>query len=125
VGLSVAGVGLPLHFVARCEGEEGPVYVDAFHGTVLDRDGCRRLVEKAAGRVVTLPDSAFRPLRAGEVLARMLRNLRAHHERAGNLHGALACVERTLHLASLDGMGWRERALLLARMSRPAAAARS
>jgi regulator of sirC expression with transglutaminase-like and TPR domain len=125
LGLRVSGVGLPLHFVARCEAEEDPLFVDAFHGDVLDRDGCRRLVAKAAGRDVLLPDRAFRPLRNGEVLGRMLRNLRAAHENAGNLHAALAAVDRSLWLTPLDPAGWRERAVLLARLSRPAAAARS
>ncbi len=125
LGLSVDGVGLPLHFVARCETEEGAVYVDAFHGEVLDEAGCRRLVATAAGRDVLLPVRVFRPLRAWEVLARMLRNLRPVHERVGNWHGVLAVVDRTLWLTPLDAAGWRERALLLARLARPAAAARS
>jgi regulator of sirC expression with transglutaminase-like and TPR domain len=125
LGLPVSGVGLPLHFVARCEADADPLFVDAFHGDVLDRDGCRRLVSRAAGRDVLLPDRAFRPLRTGEVLGRMLRNLRAAHEGAGNLHAALAAVDRSLWLTPLDPGGWRERAVLLARLSRPAAAARS
>lgn len=125
LGLPAHGVGLPLHFVARCDGPEGTLFVDAFHGSVLDEHGCRRLVEHAAGREVLLPSRAFRPLRAGEVLGRMLRNLRAIHEPSGNLHGALSAVDRMLHLAPLDGQGLRDRALLLARLGRPAAAARS
>lgn len=125
LGLEVAGVGLPLHFVARCEGEDGPLFVDAFHGAVLDESGCRLLVASAAGRKVRLPPATFRPLRPGEVLLRMLRNLRALHEQAGHLHMALASVDRTLHLAPLDVQTLRERALLFARLSRPAAAARS
>ena len=55
----------------------------------------------------------------------MLRNLRALHEQAGHLHMALASVERALHLAPLDGQALRDRAVLFARLSRPAAAARS
>lgn len=125
LGLPSSGVGLPLHFVARCEGADGPVFVDAFHGAVLDEDGCRRLVSKAAGRDVTLPARAFRPLRPGEVLARMLRNLRALHEGAGRLHMALASVDRALHLDPLDVAALRERAFLLARLGRPGAAARA
>ncbi len=125
LGLPAHGVGLPLHFVARCEGPQGPLYVDAFHGTVLDEGGCHRLVEAAAGRKVAIPPRAFLPLRPGEVLGRMLRNLRAIHEPAGNLHGALSAVDRSLHLAPLDGQGLRDRALLLARLGRPAAAARA
>jgi len=125
LGLPAQGVGLPLHFVARCEGPEGPLFVDAFHGSVLDESGCRRLVAEAAGREVALPPRAFRPLRPGEVLGRMLRNLRAVHEPAGHLHGALSAVDRMLHLAPLDGQLLRDRAVLLARLGRPAAAARA
>lgn len=125
LGLPGTGVGLPLHFVARCETTEGPVFIDAFHGTVLDASGCRRLVAKAAGRAIDVPDRMLHPLRTSEVLARMLRNLRAAHERTGNLHAALATADRLLHLTPLDGPALRDRALLLARLDRPAAAARA
>ena len=125
LGLRGSGVGLPLHFVARCETAQGPVFIDAFHGDVLDADGCRRLVERAAGRAVEVPDRMLHPLRTSEVLARMLRNLRAAHERAGDLHAALATADRLLHLEPLDGAALRDRAVLLARLDRPAAAART
>ncbi len=125
LGLSGAGVGLPLHFVARCETSNGPVFIDAFHGDVLDASGCRRLVAKAAGREVEVPDRLLNPLRTSEVLTRMLRNLRAAHERAGNLHAALATADRLLHLEPLDGGSLRDRAVLLARLGRPTAAART
>jgi regulator of sirC expression with transglutaminase-like and TPR domain len=125
LGLLAAGVGLPLHFVARCDGGDAPVFVDAFHGTVLDQAGCRRLVEQAAGRDVALPDSVFRPLRPREVLVRVLRNLRGVHMAAGNVHAALGAQDRILHLTPLEPFEWRERAALLARLGRPAAAARS
>jgi len=38
---------------------------------------------------------------------------------------ALAAIERGLHLDGLDGAALRDRALVLARLSRPAAAART
>jgi len=125
LGLAVHGVGLPMHFVARCEAEKGPLYVDAFHGKVLDREGCVRLVADAAGRYVPLPDTTFRPLRSAEVLLRMLRNLRHHHEKEGRLEAVLSAVDRALHLTPLDAAGWRDRAVVLSRLSRPGAAARS
>lgn len=125
LGLRSAGVGLPLHFVARCETGDGPVFVDAFYGALLDEEGCRRLVARAAGRDVSLPASAFRPLRPEEVLARMLRNLRSTHERAGRLHMALASVDRLLHLQPLEVAALRDRAILMARLGRPTAAARA
>lgn len=125
LGMPVTGVGLPLHFVARCETADGPLFVDAFHGEVLDAAGCRALVAKAAGRPVEVPDRLLHPLRSAEVLARMLRNLRGAHERAGNLHAALATADRLLHLTPLDVPALRDRAVLLARLDRPAAAARA
>jgi regulator of sirC expression with transglutaminase-like and TPR domain len=125
LGLQASGVGLPLHFVARCETEGEPVYVDAFHGRTLDRNGCAELVERAAGRKIALPLSVFKPLRPREVLVRMLRNLRALHANAGDHHAALGAQDRLLHLKPLDPPEWQERAILLARLDRPAAAARS
>jgi regulator of sirC expression with transglutaminase-like and TPR domain len=55
----------------------------------------------------------------------MLRNLRAAHEREGRLPMALAAVDRLLHLEPLDVSTLKDRAILLARLSRPAAAARA
>lgn len=124
-GLASAGVGLPLHFVVRAETADGPVYVDAFHGEVLTEEGCVERVARAAGRPVALPPRAFRPLRTADVLLRMLRNLRALHERAGRLAAALATLDRALHLDPLEPTTLRDRAFLLARMGRPAAAARA
>lgn len=125
LGLASTGVGLPLHFVVRVEGDVGPVYVDAFHGEVLDEAGCGARVAAAAGRPVDLPPRAFRPLRPVDVLLRMLRNLRAVHEREGRLATALATLDRALHLDPLEPTVLRDRAFLLARMGRPAAAARA
>jgi regulator of sirC expression with transglutaminase-like and TPR domain len=103
----------------------GPVYVDAFHGEVLDEAGCGVRVAHAAGRPVALPPRAFRPLRTAEVLLRMLRNLRALHERDGRLAMALAALDRALHLDPLEPTTLRDRAFLLARLGRPADAARA
>jgi regulator of sirC expression with transglutaminase-like and TPR domain len=125
LGLHASGVGLPLHFVARCETEGEPVFVDAYHGQVLDKAGCTALVERAAGRRISLPGSVWKPLRPREVIARMLRNLRALHANAGDLHAALGAQDRILHLRPLEATEWQERAILLARLDRPAAAARS
>lgn len=125
LGVPSAGVGLPLHFVVRVDLGDAPRFVDAFHGRVLDADGCRALVAAAAGRPVTVPDAALRPLRTSEVLLRMLRNLRALHHREHRWAAALACLDRALHLDPFDGATLRERAALLARMGRPAAAARA
>jgi regulator of sirC expression with transglutaminase-like and TPR domain len=125
IGLVASGVGLPLHFVARCETDGEAVFVDAFGGKVLDRAGCAALVERAAGRKIQLPASVFKPLRPSEVVVRMLRNLRALHANAGDLHAALGAQDRVVHVKPLDASEWQERALLLARLDRPAAAARS
>jgi regulator of sirC expression with transglutaminase-like and TPR domain len=125
LGIPSSGVGLPLHFVARCDTPEGPFFVDAFHGRILDRDGCVRLVAEAAGREVAVPDTAFKPLRPGEVLLRMLRNVRFRHQKEGNAEGVLGALDRSLHLTPLDPTGWKERAVVLAKLARPAAAARS
>jgi regulator of sirC expression with transglutaminase-like and TPR domain len=124
-GVPSAGVGLPLHFVVRAETPAGPLYVDAFHGEVLSEAECVERVARVAGRAVTLPPRTFHPLRPADVLLRMLRNLRALHERSGRLAAALAALDRALHLDPVEPTTLRDRAFLLARMGRPAAAARA
>ena len=67
LGLSVAGVNLPAHFMLRVGRDDAAVFVDPFHGgAVLDRDGCRKQVARA-GRPRCPPGRRpVRPLPAGE-----------------------------------------------------------
>jgi regulator of sirC expression with transglutaminase-like and TPR domain len=100
LGLELAGVNLPAHFVLRVVGEPGPLFVDAFHeGALLDRDGCDRLVAGATGLNEPLPDAQLEPAAPATVVARMLRNLKANYLREDDYASTLPVARR---LAALD-----------------------
>ena len=81
VGLPVAGVGMPGHFLVRLLEVEPPQYVDAFNGgALLKEQDCRQFIE-AAGldfHPQYLENSA-----PHAILSRMLRNLLNIYEEAG------------------------------------------
>jgi regulator of sirC expression with transglutaminase-like and TPR domain len=75
IGVKVAGVGMPGHFLVR-DPEAVDAWCDPFRGGAMyDRKGCRALFARLHG-----PEAAFRaeflePISAHALLARMLTNL--------------------------------------------------
>lgn len=99
VGLPMAGVNLPCHFVLRTGPESAPLFVDPYHeGAILDRQGCRKRVEEVGGQAVVLSERDFAPCSNLVVVARMLRNLKGGYLRLGDFAAALPVQRR---LASL------------------------
>ena len=73
LGLRVDGIGLPGHFMASA----GGVLFDPFNGgAVVSRADAGDVVARVLGRPVRLEDSHFAPVTAGDILRRMLANLR-------------------------------------------------
>jgi regulator of sirC expression with transglutaminase-like and TPR domain len=120
LGLELAGVNLPAHFVLRVVGEPGPLFVDAFHGgALLDRAGCDRLVAGLTGRDDPLPDSQLEPASPASIVARMLRNLKANYLREDDYASTLP-VARRLAAIDRDNMSeQRDWGLLAYRAGRP------
>jgi regulator of sirC expression with transglutaminase-like and TPR domain len=120
VGLDLAGVNLPAHFVLRVMGEQDPLFVDPFHGgTSLDRAGCDRLVAQATGMDVPLRDEQFEPAAPATVVARMLRNLKANYLREDDYATVLPVVRRLAALEADDGTAQREYGLIAYQNGRP------
>ena len=76
-GVPVLGIGMPGHFLVRHRDEEN-YFVDAFHGGVLmNRDECGAVLRQAAGEDARLEERHLNPVTPREILARVLRNLKA------------------------------------------------
>ncbi|HEY3485751.1 MAG TPA: transglutaminase family protein [Ilumatobacteraceae bacterium] len=77
LGVALCGVGMPAHFVVGDPADPN-WFVDAFdHGTVLDRNGCRELLQRVTSGQVTWRESHLDPTPPRAILVRMLNNLRA------------------------------------------------
>ncbi len=115
LGLPLAGVGFPGHFLARTTGPE-EIVVDAFVGRVLTHADCADRLRAQFG-----PDARFDPrlLRAAtprEILARMLANLKQQFLHAEAWLPALAAIERILLLFPEAPAELRDRGLTWQRL---------
>jgi regulator of sirC expression with transglutaminase-like and TPR domain len=99
VGLEMAGVNLPAHFVVRTGRGQEAIFVDPFHaGVLLDRKGCERRVEEVTGQAVELADDQLAPCAKAVIVARMLRNLKAVYLRAERFVEVLPVLRRLVAL---------------------------
>lgn len=86
LGLRLAGVGLPGHFLLRHDGDGSPVFVDPFAGgRVLDREACIERFKAVNGLNAPFVESYLDPVGPRAIIGRMLANLRAIYAATGNL----------------------------------------
>lgn len=125
LGLPLAGVGFPAHFLVRHDPPEGePVFIDAFHrGRTMTRDDCAELLRTITHGAVRFHDRLLDPIGSRSILARMLRNLKRVHLQRRDLPQALLDVERLLALEPGIPTEVRDRGLLRLELQRYALAA--
>lgn len=124
VGLKAAGVSFPGHFLVRIALPRGEVVIDPFTGESLSRD---ELVDRLqphlrprglAGEAQALLGAYLQAAPAREVMARLLRNLKALHASSGDWRRLLAVQERLVILLPDDWSERRDRGLALAELGR-------
>jgi regulator of sirC expression with transglutaminase-like and TPR domain len=113
-GWRVEGVGLPGHFLVRVHGADGgSALADPFHGGgVLARADLKHLLQTMAGEPVPLAGLDLAGRSPGEILLRMLRNLRGSYRRRGDRLRGLAVAEDMLLLSPGLPEALRDRGLL-------------
>lgn len=102
LGLSLAGVGMPGHFLVKIEEEIPPQFVDCFNGGALLREqDCEQFIT-ASG--LDYHPQFLEKSPTGLILARMLRNLLSIYEREQQNHmtGRIQALLDILEEASAD-----------------------
>lgn len=123
VGLELAGVNLPAHFLLRAGRGEATIFVDPFHsGALLDHKGCERRIAQIVGRSVALSDLQLAPCGHDLVVTRMLRNLKAIYLERHDYQAALAVLERLAALNPGDPREQRDLGMLWLQLDHPAQA---
>ena len=123
VGLEMAGVNLPLHFMLRVGQGAGTIYVDPFDGgTLLDHAGCEQRVAARLGHETTLSDEQLAPCPRAVVVRRILRNLKAIYLQNDDYAAAVPVLRRLAALAPNDPEELRTLAMLCLQIDRPAEA---
>ena len=120
LGLDLHGIGLPGHFIVG--GPDGLLLDPADGGRRLTRDDCQALVRRSLGDGVLLHAGMLRPAKRREILARLIRNLRAAHLHARDWPQALGAVELLRLVEPTSGEHLRDRGLLLGRTGQWSAA---
>jgi regulator of sirC expression with transglutaminase-like and TPR domain len=119
-GLTVHGVGLPGHFVAKAVAGDDEVLFDPYHGgAVLDRDGCAELVEAATGRPFLVTDDVLETTPPGLIARRMLTNLKGVYLRQSNFARAARVTGRLAVLAPDDPTQLRDLGVTLVHAGQP------
>lgn len=120
VGLRMAGVDLPGHFVLRTGSGNTIEFVDAYYqGITLDRAGCERRVAEATGKSVVLDDGQVAPCGSRAIVARLLRNLKAIYLRSGRYEESLPVLRRLVLLTRYDVLERRDLGVACVRANRP------
>ncbi len=87
-GLDLVGVGMPGHFLVRSAADPD-LFVDPFHRSVLDREGCEKLFSTLHGDKARFEDRYLDPVGPQAVIARMLTNLQRSFVTRGDRAGGL------------------------------------
>jgi regulator of sirC expression with transglutaminase-like and TPR domain len=119
-GMTVYGVGLPGHFVAKAADGDDEVLFDPYHGgSVLDRDGCAELVQSATGQPFEVTDDVLEPTPPGLIVRRMLTNLKGVYLRLQDFPRAARVTGRLAVLAPDDPTQLRDLGVTLAHAGHP------
>ncbi len=106
------GIGMPGHFLVRHREIEN-LYIDAFSGGILlSEEECRDIVgELAHGDIAWSPD-LLKPVSNREIIARMIRNLKAIYMADEDFVRALTVSEFALALDPHSAMNRRDRGIV-------------
>ena len=105
LGLPLAGVGMPGHFLAKYADGETEIVFDPFHGgAILTPEDCAARLRQVFGQPVPLEPHYLAAVTRKQILTRMLTNLRGIYLYVNDYRRALEAVEHLLVLSpwSLD-----------------------
>jgi regulator of sirC expression with transglutaminase-like and TPR domain len=120
-GLSVHGVGLPGHFIAKAVDKRGEeMLFDPFNGgKVLTPAECAQLVEQTTGNTFQATPSALAPVPLGMIVLRMLNNLKVVYLQRGEFLRAVRVIERLCQLTPGNPLELRDLGASLLRANQP------
>ncbi len=133
-GIRSVGIAFPGHFLVRlvpAPGQQFEVedwrsqwFIDAFDGgKILSIDECEKRLKEWTRGVVAFGPDALRPAHPADIVARILRNLRAIFAEKEDLPRLYYTLTALIEISGPDRVeSFRERGFILARMGRYSAA---
>src|SRR5262249_2260705 len=115
LGLRLAGVGMPGHFLVKHEGPSGDLFLDPFNGgSFIDAAGCARLVADISGGQLELRAEHLSAVGKKQILTRGLANLLGIYSQGNDYDRATPTVDMILTIHPNQPGDVRDRGLLLA-----------
>lgn len=107
------GVDFPAHFLVALEGRSSQVVLDVFNGgTPLTARDLRALLKRVEGDKAELRPGLLQPMSARRVLLRLQNNIMTRRLQAGDVPGAMTCIEDMLRIAPDQAEMWRQAAMI-------------
>jgi regulator of sirC expression with transglutaminase-like and TPR domain len=123
-GLGACGVGLPGHFIVRVADRRGDLLVDPYHGGVrLTAADCQERLDRIFGGRLKVEPEMLAACPRKQMLARVLRNLKAIYLKREDHARALTVAELLLRVEPGSAEHLRDRGLLYAALDCYASAA--
>jgi regulator of sirC expression with transglutaminase-like and TPR domain len=100
VGLPIAGVGMPGHFIVQYTAQPEPFWIDPFErGAMMTREACVERLRNLYGDQLNWRDEFLAPISDHDILRRMLNNLKHNYARLNNYPRLLSAIECILLLS--------------------------
>jgi regulator of sirC expression with transglutaminase-like and TPR domain len=120
VGLPVAGVGLPGHFVAKASADGQEILFDPFHGgRQLTPADCANLVQQATGMSFQATPEQLRPIPLRKLVIRLLSNLKGVYLQQEDFGRAARVIDRLRQLSPHDAVQRRDLGVSLIHAGQP------
>lgn len=124
-GLSVVGVGLPGHFIAKAVDGLREVIFDPYHGgRVLSVEECETMVARVTGEPFEATPENLGAVPLGWMAQRMLNNLKLIYLKNEDFRRAVRIIERLRQLSPNDAIQRRDLGAALVRARQPGKAIR-
>lgn len=120
LGLPLAGLGLPGHFVVQCLETRPLVVIDPFHGgRLLNVEECRALVARVTGVDIPISPVDLFPMPLGLLVQRLLNNLRLIYLNQEDWRRAARTLGRLQQLNPSDVQVRRDLGMCLLQLDQP------
>jgi regulator of sirC expression with transglutaminase-like and TPR domain len=123
IGLKLAGVGMPGHFIVKYADEDLEILIDPFNGgQLISQENLREFMAAMYGGKLIFQPSFLAAVTKKQILIRMLHNLKGIYAKATDSNKTLSVIERLLLIDSDAAAEIRDRGLVYFSMERYAQA---
>jgi regulator of sirC expression with transglutaminase-like and TPR domain len=113
LGLQIVGIGLPFHFIVRCDLPGSSMYIDPFErGRTLSEQDCRERIKRLFRGRIPFNPLWLEPVSNRQLLTRMLANLKNIYIRNGDYRRALSTCDRIVMLAPDTAIERKDRGIV-------------